>query len=85
MGFPLLCVDMAISHGEFERIRSVLDDADADGPLTAREILELLEEHDEEFDSAHRVATVLGRRAQTGEVEVIRDQPYRYSVTGENQ
>ncbi|MFC6757499.1 MULTISPECIES: hypothetical protein [Haloarcula] len=76
---------MAIRHGEFERIQEVLDDADADGPLTAREILELLEDEGEEFDSAHRVATVLGRRAQTGEVEVIRDQPYRYSVTGENQ
>jgi len=76
---------MAIRHGEFERIRDVLDDADADGPLTAREILELLEEHDEEFDSAHRVATILGRRAQTGDVEVIRDQPYRYCVTGESQ
>ena len=85
MVFGLLYVDMAIRHGEFERIQSVLDDADADGPLTAREILELLEEEGEEFDSAHRVATVLGRRAQTGEVEVIRDQPYRYSVTGESQ
>ncbi|MBX0287283.1 hypothetical protein [Haloarcula salinisoli] len=76
---------MAIRHGEFERIQAVLDDADADGPLTAREILELLDEEGEEFDSAHRVATVLGRRAQTGEVEVIRDQPYRYDITGESQ
>ncbi len=76
---------MAIRHGEFERIRSVLADADADGPLTAREILELLEEEGEEFDSAHRVATVLGRRAQTGDVEVIREQPYRYDVTGESE
>ena len=69
---------MAIRHGEFERIQSVLADADTDGPLTAREILELLEEEGEGFDSAHRVATVLGRRAQTGDVEVIREQPYRY-------
>jgi hypothetical protein len=69
---------MRIRQGEYERIRSVLDDADADGPLTAREILQLLDEHGEEFDSAHRVATVLGRRAETGDVEVIRDQPYRY-------
>ncbi|WP_324663737.1 hypothetical protein [Haloarcula sediminis] len=76
---------MAIRHGEFERIRSVLADADADGPLTAREILELLEEEGEEFDSAHRVATVLGRRAQAGDVEVIREQPYRYDVTGESE
>jgi predicted Zn-ribbon and HTH transcriptional regulator len=69
---------MRIHHGEFERIRSVLEQADADEPLTAREILDLLERHGEEFDSAHRVATVLGRHAQRGDVEVIRDQPYRY-------
>ena len=56
----------------------MLEAADTDEPLTAREILTLLEEHDEEFDSAHRVATVLGRHAEHGEVEVIRDQPYRY-------
>jgi len=67
-------------RGEFERIRTVLEDAGADEPLTAREILELLEEHGEEFDSAHRVATVLGRRARDGEIDVIRDQPYRYRV-----
>ena len=85
MGFGLLYVGMAIRHGEFERIQSVLDDADTDGPMTAREILELLEDEGEEFDSAHRVATVLGRRAQTGEVEVIRDQPYRYDITGDDQ
>jgi predicted Zn-ribbon and HTH transcriptional regulator len=75
---------MAIRHGEFERIRSVLEDVDTDDPLTAREILEVLEEHGEEFDSAHRVATVLGRREDTGDVEVIRDQPYRYRFVDEN-
>ena len=75
---------MAIRHGEFERIRSGLDDADTDGPLTAREILDLLEDEGEDFESAHRVATVLGRRAQTGEVEVIREQPYRYTLSDEN-
>ena len=69
---------MRVRQGEFERIRSVLQRADPDEPLTAREILDLLDEHGEEFDSAHRIATVLGRRAQTGDVEVIRDQPYRY-------
>jgi NADPH-dependent curcumin reductase CurA len=69
---------MAIRHGEFERIRSVLEDADADEPMTGREILEVLAEHDEEFESAHRVVTVLGRRAQTDDVEVIQGQPYRY-------
>ena len=75
---------MRIRRGEFERIRSVLDDADADGPLTAREILDLLEDEGEDFESAHRVATVLGRRAQTGEVQVIRQQPYRYTLSDEN-
>lgn len=69
---------MSIHRSEFERIRSVLNEADADGPLTAREILQVLEAHDEEFESTHRIATVLGRRAQTGDVEVIQDQPYRY-------
>jgi hypothetical protein len=75
---------MANLHGEFERLSSVLGDANEAGPLTAREILNLLEDEGEEFDSAHRVATILGRRAQTGEVEVIRDQPYRYAVPDES-
>jgi len=69
---------MRLRESEYERIRSVLERADPEEPLTAREILHLLEEHGEEFDSAHRVATVLGRRADTGDVEVIRGQPYRY-------
>jgi len=75
---------MAIRHGEFERIRAVLESADADEPLTAREILRVLEEHGEDFDSAHHVATVLGRHEETGRVEVIRDQPYRYRFVDEN-
>ncbi|AQL43528.1 hypothetical protein BV210_12850 [Halorientalis sp. IM1011] len=69
---------MRLRQGRFERIRTVLDEADADEPLTAREILDLLDEHGEEFDSAHQIATVLGRHAETGDVEVIRDRPYRY-------
>ena len=71
---------MAMREGEFERILTVLEEADVDGTLTAREICDLLEEHDEAFGSAHRVATVLGRRAQSGEIEVIQGQPYRYRV-----
>jgi len=71
-------IHMSTHRGEFERIRQVLEESNADGPLTAREILQVLEAHDESFESAHRIATVLGRRAQTGDVEVIRDQPYRY-------
>jgi predicted Zn-ribbon and HTH transcriptional regulator len=70
---------MRLRRGEFERIQSVLSEADPEEPLTAREILELLDEHGEEFESPHRVATVLGRRAG-GDVEVIRDQPYRYRL-----
>ncbi|WP_336002010.1 hypothetical protein [Halorientalis halophila] len=69
---------MRFRRSEFERIRAVCADADADEPLTAREILALLEESGEGFDSAHQVATVLGRRADTDEVEVIREQPYKY-------
>ena len=74
---------MAIRGGEFERIRSVVAAADREEPLTAREILDLLEAKGEEFESAHQVATVLGRHAETGEVEVIREQPYRYRVADE--
>lgn len=73
---------MRTRGNEFDRIRSVLREADADQPLTAREILQVLEEHGEEFDSAHRVATVLGREAEIGHVEVIRDRPYRYRLEG---
>jgi len=62
---------------EYEQIRGVLTEADE--PLTAREILALLEE-DEAVDSSHRVATVLGRWARRGEVTVITGQPYRYTV-----
>jgi hypothetical protein len=75
---------MRIQQGDFERIRAVLEDIDAEEPLTAREILRLLEEHGVEFDSAHRIATVLGRHAQRGEVEVIRDQPYRYRFSDQS-
>lgn len=75
-----LCMHMRIRRGEFERIRTVLSEADPDEPLTAREILDILEKHGEEFDSAHQIATVLGREAEIGDVEVIRDQPYRYRL-----
>ena len=83
MVWEAMCMRMRIRRGEFERIRTVLSEADPDEPLTAREILDILEEHGEEFDSAHRVATVLGREAEIGEVEVIRDQPYRYRLGNE--
>jgi len=76
---------MRVRRAEFERIRSVLEDAEHEQPMTAREILDVLEEHGEEFESSHRIATVLGRHARTGDVEVIRDQPYRYRfVDGNN-
>jgi len=63
---------------EFERIRAVLHEERPEEALTAREILDLLEERGEEFESAYRVATVLGRRAKRGEIEVVRSSPYRY-------
>jgi len=72
---------MRTRRGEFERIKSVLAEAETDDPLTAREILEVLEAHGEEFDSAHRVATVLGRWAETDEVEIVQDHPYRYRLS----
>jgi predicted Zn-ribbon and HTH transcriptional regulator len=64
-------------YDRYDRIRGVL--AEADEPLTAREILALVGESDE-IDSPHRVATVLGRWAERGEVEVIADRPYRYRL-----
>ena len=64
-------------YDRYDRIRRVL--AEADEPLTAREILALAEEC-EEIDSPHRVATVLGRWAERGEVEVIAERPYRYRL-----
>lgn len=63
---------------EFERLRGIL--AEADEPLTAREILAEVEDR-EQIDTAHRVATVLGRWADRGDVEVISDRPYRYRLT----
>lgn len=70
---------MHLRRGEFERIRSVLTEVEPDEPLTAREILDLLDEHGETFDSTHRIATILGRYAGS-EVEVIPDRPYRYRI-----
>ena len=37
---------MRMRRNEYERIRSVLETVEPERPLTAREILELLEEHD---------------------------------------
>ena len=71
---------MATSAREYDRIRTVLAEADADEPLTAREIQKLLEARGEGIDSAHRVATVLGRRAREGDVQVIQSSPYRYQL-----
>lgn len=65
---------------EYERINIALQRAGIDGPLTAREIVDLLDEHGVDIDSPHRVATILGRQARRDEVEVIDDQPYRYRV-----
>ena len=71
---------MATSAREYDRIRTVLAEADPDEPLTAREILQLLEAHGEQIDSPHRIATVLGRQAQRGDVTVIQSSPYRYRL-----
>ncbi|GAB7008832.1 hypothetical protein [Halorubrum trueperi] len=64
-------------YDRYDRIRAVL--AEADEPLTAREIVALLGEC-EDLDNPHRVATVLGRWADRGEVEVIAERPYRYAI-----
>ncbi|WP_135853875.1 hypothetical protein [Halorussus salinus] len=71
---------MAQSAREYDRIRTVLAETDTDEPLTAREILQLLDARGESFESAHRVATVLGRRARRGDVTVVESSPYRYRL-----
>lgn len=68
---------MSARHREFEQIRLILEDADE--PLTAREIVEALDA-DAGVDSPHRVATVLGSRAEYDEVDVIQETPYRYRL-----
>ena len=69
---------MNVDRDGFERLRGVLSEAEE--PLTASEILSSLDER-HAFESAHRVATVLGRRADDGEVEVLRGSPYRYRLS----
>jgi predicted Zn-ribbon and HTH transcriptional regulator len=68
----------SIRPSKFERIRRVL--ADADEPLTAREITDRLRGRGiDASDSPYRVATVLGRVADRGgPVEVLEGSPYRY-------
>ncbi|WP_323675448.1 hypothetical protein [Halorubellus sp. PRR65] len=73
-----------VDHGEFERIRDVLASAGIEEPLSASEIVAVLDERGVDVDSTHRVATVLGRRAESGAVEVVgEDPPYRYRFVGE--
>jgi hypothetical protein len=73
-----------VDHGEFERIRDVLVNAGVDEPLSASEIVNVLEAHGVDVDSTHRVATVLGRRATSDSVEVVGDTPpYRYRFVEE--
>ncbi len=64
----------------FEGLRRVL--ADADEPLTAREITDRLRGRGvDAYDSSYRVATVLGRVAERGgPVEVLEGSPYRYRL-----
>ena len=73
-------VSMQTTPRDFEQIEGVL--AAADEPLTAREILANVTDADDEtaFESPHQLATVLGRRAKTGEITVIAKQPYRYTL-----
>ncbi|WP_331234599.1 hypothetical protein [Natronorarus salvus] len=70
---------MVPRSAEFERIRTVLEER-ADEPLTAREIRDRLAESGQEPESAHRIATILGHRARTGDVDVIESKPYRYRI-----
>jgi len=70
---------MSTTHSELDRLEAVL--AAAAEPLTAREILQQLEDGGETaFESPHQIATVLGRWANQGAIEVITGQPYRYRL-----
>ena len=70
---------MRTTHSDVDRLEGVL--AAADKPLTAREVLRELEARGETaFESPHQIATVLGRWANQGGVEVITGQPYRYRL-----
>jgi len=70
---------MHTTHRDADRLRGVL--ADAEAPLTAREILQELEDRGETgFESPHQVATVLGRWGDRGVVTVHTGQPYRYQL-----
>ncbi|MGQ4554826.1 hypothetical protein [Halobellus sp. GM3] len=64
----------------YEEVHDVL--AAADEPLTAREVLERLRERDvDAFETAHRVATVLGRvAAHDDSIVVVEGSPYRYRL-----
>ncbi len=65
------------SSTTYDLLRGVL--AEAKDPLTAREIY-LAVETDEQSGSPHRVATILGRQAEAGEIKVIAGNPYRYTL-----
>jgi len=70
---------MRTTHRDVDRLEGVLSTADE--PLTAREILAKLEARGETaFESPHQIATVLGRWANQGAIEVITGQPYRYRL-----
>lgn len=70
---------MHTTHGDLDRLQGVL--AEADEPLTAREILEALETRGETvFENPHQIATVLGRCAQRGDILVLPRQPYQYRL-----
>lgn len=70
-------------RGEREHVREVLTEVDPDEPLTASEIRDVLAEHGVDVESSHRVATMLGRWAEDGGVDVIRERPYRYRFSDE--
>jgi len=67
-------------HPGFDSAQRVL--ADADEPLTAREIHDRLRGRSADaYGSSYRVATILGRVAERdGPVEVLEGSPYRYRL-----
>ncbi|MDY6779419.1 MAG: hypothetical protein SV760_02495 [Halobacteria archaeon] len=67
---------------QFEVIRRVIRKEGLVGEeLTAREILDLVEDADVGISSAHEVATVLGSNSTDPRVQIIDGSPYRYKFS----
>lgn len=64
---------------DFDVIRRVIEEEGLKGEkLTAREILEIVNDKGADISSSHKVATILGYHSESPHVQVIEDSPYKY-------